>query len=485
MNHKEIHQLQHLTDELIKLPKENEWVEFKANNKDPKMIGEDISALANSAALLGKVSAYMVWGVEDANHKIVGTDFKPSATKHKQQELESWLLQKLEPKIDFHFWEFEYQGFEMVILEIQAAIHKPVRFDGTEYIRIGSYTKKLRDFSEKERELWRILDRVPFEKQIALKSVSGEKVLQLLDFVKYFDMTKQPLPDTQQGILAKLQDDKLIVENAGVWDITNLGAILFAKRLSDFDHLAKKAVRIIRYQGNNKFTTEKEINSLAEYAVDFEQIMQSVKALLPSYEEIGLTFRKEMNAYPEIALRELIANALIHQDFNISGTSPMIEIFSHRLEITNTGSPLIEVERFMDKPPCSRNEHLAALMRRLDICEERGTGIDKVILQIELNQMPAPLFEDLGNYTKATLFTYRPFSDITKEERLRACYWHCVFKYANREQMSNASLRERFGNAVSSAMISKIIKEAQEKGFIKIFDEEAGSKAKKYIPVWS
>ena len=207
MNHKEIHQLQHLADELIKLPKENEWVEFKTNNKDPKMIGEDISALSNSAALLGKVSAYMVWGVEDVNHKIVGTDFKPSATKHKQQELESWLLQKLEPKIDFHFWEFEYQGVEMVILEIQAAMHKPVRFDGTEYIRIGSYTKKLRDFSEKERELWRILDRVPFEKQIALKSVSGEKVLQLLDFVKYFDMTKQPLPDTQQGILTKLQDD--------------------------------------------------------------------------------------------------------------------------------------------------------------------------------------------------------------------------------------------------------------------------------------
>jgi predicted HTH transcriptional regulator len=163
----------------------------------------------------------------------------------------------------------------------------------------------------------------------------------------------------------------------------------------------------------------------------------------------------------------------------------MIEIFSHRLEITNTGSPLIEVDRFMDKPPCSRNEHLAALMRRLDICEERGTGIDKVILQIELNQMPAPYFEDLDHYTKAILFTYRPFSDITREERLRACYWHCVFKYINREQMSNASLRERFGNAVSSAMISKIIKEAQEKGLIKVFDEEAGSKAKKYIPIWS
>ena len=124
MNHKEIHQLQYLADELIKLPKENEWVEFKTNNKDPKMIGEDISALSNSAALLGKVSAYMVWGVEDVNHKIVGTDFKPSAMKHKQQELESWLLQKIEQKIDIHFWEFEYQGIERLIFEIQAAIHK-------------------------------------------------------------------------------------------------------------------------------------------------------------------------------------------------------------------------------------------------------------------------------------------------------------------------------------------------------------------------
>lgn len=184
-------------------------------------------------------------------------------------------------------------------------------------------------------------------------------------------------------------------------------------------------------------------------------------------------------------MRELVANALIHQDFSITGTSPMVEIFSHRLEITNPGSPLVEVSRFMDKPPRSRNEYLASLMRRINICEERGSGIDKVIRQIELNQMPAPLFEDLGDYTKAVLFTYKEFSNISKEERLRACYWHCVFKYILLEQMSNVSLRERFENSVSVPMISKIIKEAQEKRLIKIFDEEAGTKAMKNIPFWA
>lgn len=485
MTDKALVQLHYLLQELLSRPKEDEWVEFKQNNDDPQQIGEYISALANSATLHNKPKGYMVWGIEDQTLNIVGTTFKPFALRHKGQEFESWVLQKLNPKINFKFYEFDYQGLPIVILEIDPAEHKPVRFDGTEFIRIGSNKKKLRDFPEKERELWRAFDKTPFEKQFAMKSLEADRVLQLLDFSKYFDMTGIPLPQTHQGILDALADDKLITADSGLWHITNLGAILFAKKLSDFDKLARKAVRIIRYKGEHKFTTLNEIVSNEGYAIGFENIMNNLKALLPSYEEISLTYRENKNTYPDIALRELVANALIHQDFAISGTSPMIEIFDNRLEITNAGSPLVEVSRFMDKPPRSRNEHLAALMRRIDICEERGTGVDKVIYQTEEHQLPAPLFEDVGDYTRAVLFTYRDFKDITKEERLRACYWHCVFKYVIREQMSNASLRQRFGNAVSSAMISKIIKEAQEKQFIRIYDNEAGAKAMKYIPFWA
>ena len=485
MSVKDIKQFHNLLNELIHLPQESEWVEFKNNNKDPKVIGENISAMANSATIASRLNAYMVWGIEDTTHNIVGTTFKPSCTKHNNQELESWLLQKLEPKVDFSFYEFNYQGVDIVILEIKPTRFKPVKFDGVEYVRIGSYTKKLQMFPEKERELWRSLERIPFERQIAMKGIEGEKVLQLLDFSKYFDMTHQPLPQTQQGILEKLADEQLIAKDDNKWHITNLGAILLAKKLANFDFLGRKGLRIIRYKGNTKFTTIKEIESQAGYAVDFSFIMSSIKALLPSYEEIGLSFRREVNTYPDIALRELVANALIHQDFNISGTSPMVEIFTHRIEITNAGAPLVEVNRFMDKPPRSRNEILAKLMRRMDICEERGTGIDKVISLIEHNQMPAPLFEDLGDYTRVTLFSYKEFSSMSKEERLRACYWHCVFKYTIHEQMNNTSLRQRFENSVSGQMISKIIREAQEKRLIKVFDEEAGTKAMKYIPFWA
>ncbi|HIJ48859.1 MAG TPA: ATP-binding protein, partial [Gammaproteobacteria bacterium] len=160
-----------LLRELVSLPSETEWVEFKHNNDDPKQIGEYISGLANSAALLGKQSAYLVWGIEDEQHEVVGTTFNPSSARHKQQELESWLLQKTAPKIDFHFYEFDSaQALPVVILEIQAASHTPVQFDGIEYIRVGSYKKRLREFAEKERALWRVFDQVSFERQLAAEN---------------------------------------------------------------------------------------------------------------------------------------------------------------------------------------------------------------------------------------------------------------------------------------------------------------------------
>ena len=128
---------------------------------------------------------------------------------------------------------------------------------------------------------------------------------------------------------------------------------------------------------------------------------------LPSSEEIGRALRREVRMFPKIAVRELVANALIHQDFSMTGTGPMVEIFTDRIEITNPGPPLIDPLRFIDEPPQSRNEALAAMMRRLNICEERGTGIDKVIAEIELYQLPAPDFQATPKHTRAFLFAPR------------------------------------------------------------------------------
>ena len=452
------------------------------------MIGEYISALANSAALYGKKSAYVLWGVSDDEHSILGTEFKPSAARHKKQELESWLLQKIAPKIDFRFYEFlSADEMPVVILEIKAASHTPVQFDGTEFIRVGSYKKKLRDFSEKERELWRVFDRLPFEQQAAAENVSTEEVLKLLDYPSYFDLLELPLPEGRDGIIQALESDQLIDKgDSGLWSITNLGAILFARQLASFRHLERKAVRLILYKGNDRYETIREIEGKKGYAIGFEGLMDTLKNLLPSSEEIGKAIRREVPMYPELALRELVANAVIHQDFNLTGSGPMIEVFAHRIEITNPGTPLVATERFLDSPPRSRNEALASLMRRIGFCEERGSGIDKVVVQTEIYQLPAPIFEAFEEHTRTVLFSFRDFKDMDNEERIRACYLHTVLKYLNRQPMNNTTLRERFGiEAKNSAAVSRIIKQAVEAGAIRPYDATAGTKAMRYVPSWA
>lgn len=480
--------LQSLLKELCSLPQEAEWVEFKHNNDDAVLIGEYISALANSAALLGKQSAYVVWGVQDDTHAVIGTEFKPALARYKGQELESWLLQKTTPKIHFRFFEFiASNDVSVVILEVQAASHTPVQFDGVEYIRVGSYKKKLREFSEKERELWRVFDRVPFEQQTVAENLDADQVLKLLDYPAYFDLTNQPLPEGREGVLNALAADSLIKQaDNGRWQITHLGGILFAKRLKDFKTLERKAVRLIHYKGNSRVETLRELQGAKGYAVGFEGLIDYLNTLLPANEEIGKAFRREVPMYPELVLRELIANAIIHQDFSMTGTGPMIELFDSRLEITNPGVPLVDTQRFLDSPPRSRNEALASFMRRINICEERGSGIDKVISQVEVYQLPAPIFEQTEQHTRVVLFTYKDFKDMEAEDRIRACYQHCCLKYVNREPMNNTSLRERFSIAEgNSAVASRVIKLTVEAGLIRLHDPKANRNVYRYVPYWA
>lgn len=476
-----------LVRELCKLPQETEWVEFKENDAEPENIGEYLSALANSAALAGKAFAYKIWGIRDNDHAIVGTDFSPLSKKIGNEELENWLLRSLSPKIHFHFFQVTVDGLPLVILEIERAFRQPVQFKSNEFIRVGSYKKRLKDFPEKERALWRLFDTIPFESGIASEHESEEAVLRLLDYPAYFDLLERPLPENRNGILTALSDDKLIVHcPAGGWNITNLGAIMFAKRLEDFSLLKRKAMRVIQYKGTTRTDGGKEQIGNKGYANGFEGLIGYVNGLLPSNEIIGQALRKDVPMYPELAVRELVANALIHQDFFVSGAGPMVEIFTDRIEITNPGIPLVATNRFVDTPPRSRNETLASLMRRIGICEERGSGWDKIVSQTEYYQLPAPLPEATEDHTRVVLFAHRPLNRMDKEDRIRAIYLHACLRYVNRQDMNNTSVRERFGiDPRNSAAASRLIKESVAAEAIVPYDPDAAPKLMRYLPFWA
>jgi ATP-dependent DNA helicase RecG len=480
-------QVSQLLPELLALPGEAEWVEFKLNNDNSEEIGEYISAIANSAALHGKKNGYIIWGIDDVGHAVKGTTFKPRQTKIGNEELENWLGRLLSPRLDFRIHEFLHNQLPVVMFIIPPAFHTPVSFRGTEYIRVGTYKKKLRDYPEKERTLWAMFQNHCFEKGIAAADQSSDDVLLSIDYPSFFNLLGQPLPDNRAGILDRLQKEKVVVDKKnGLFDITNLGALLFAHTLERYEGLARKALRVIQYKDESRIQTLKEHVSVKGYAVGFEELISYINSQLPQNEVIGKALRDEVRMFPEIAIRELVANALIHQDYSLSGTGPMVEIFPERIEITNPGTPLIDTLRFIDEPPQSRNEALAALMRRLKICEERGSGIDKVISAIELFQLPAPDFQATSNHTKAILFAHRKLSKMDSKDRIRACYQHACLCWISGKTMTNTTLRERFGiEEKNAAIASRIISETISAGLIKTKEKQSKSrKHASYIPFW-
>ena len=476
-----------LVRELCKQSGESEWLEFKVNEHEPSEVGEYISALANSSALVGRPFGYLVWGVANDGHQVVGTRFVPRGKKVGNEELENWLLKLLVPRIHFRFLDVEVDGRAIVLLEIAAASRQPVQFQGQEFVRIGSYKKKLKDYPDKARELWRALDRTPFENGVAAERLPGEEVLRRLDYPAYFELLGRPLPENREGILNALQQDGLIdLCRAGNWNVTNLGVVLLARRFDDWPSLRRKAIRVVQYRDASRVETLREQEGVRGYAAGFEGLVAFIDALLPVNEVIHQAIRTSAPFFPRLAVRELVANALIHQDFSVAGTGPMVEIFADRLEITNPGQPLMDAQRFLDTPPKSRNERLAALLRRMGICEERGSGWDKVVSQTELHQLPAPLAEVPDGHTRVVLFGPRPLTAMAKIDRVRVVYFHACLRHVNRQYLTNTSVRQRFGiQPQNSASASRLIREGLEAGVIVPDDPQAAPKLMRYIPAWA
>ncbi|MBP5979936.1 MAG: putative DNA binding domain-containing protein [Halomonas sp.] len=476
-----------LVNELLAQGAETDWLEFKKDNVEPSMIGARCSALANAARLVSKDIAYMLWGIDDVSLQVIGSSFNPDTQKANGQELAFWLARELQPSIAFQFRRVEHPGGNVVILEIPAATSAPVAFKNIPYIRIGSATPKLTDYPERYQQLIERLRPYTWEHAIARQYVSGDEVLDLLDYSSYFKLTKQPLPDNRRGIFDKLAAERLIQRDVGErWNITNLGAILFASDLTQFDSaLARKAVRFTAYAGKNRAAqVSHRVEGKKGYAVGFEGLIEFINGILPKNEHIDVALRAEEPLFPTIAVREVIANALIHQDMTISGAGPQVEVFQDRMEITNPGKPLVPADRMIDLPPRSRNEALASLMRRMGMCEEQGSGLDKVIASVEMFQLPPPLFREEGNAMQVVLYGPRNFAQMTPEERMRACYHHAVLKFLTGERMKNATLCERFGiESRNASQASVVIRKAKETALIREADPEHPRAG--YVPWWA
>jgi ATP-dependent DNA helicase RecG len=459
-------------------PAETEHLEFK----EAKNQFDTTKLLKYCVALANEGGGHLILGVTDRPPRsVVGTQAF-SAQTH-LNEIKARIVEKLHFRVDTT--EIQHPDGRVLIFSIPSRpVGQPLSFDGAYLMRAGEDLVPMtpdvlkRIFGEDQQDWF---------SQAARTEARPEDVIALLDTQTYFELLGIPYPTHRDAVLERLRSQDLIKPTTQGWIITNMAAILLAKKLDAFSpKLARKAPRFIIYEGISKNKTRSEHPGNKGYAVGFEGLVTFVHTAAPQNRFIEEVVREEVKMFPRQALRELIANALVHQDFLVTGASPMIEMYNDRVEISNPGTPPIDVDRFIDEYR-SRNENLADLMRRFGICEEKGSGIDKVVEAAEVYQLPAPDFRVGETRTTAILFAHQDFADMSKSDRIRACYQHCCLLYVSNRRMSNQTLRERFRLGESrTATVSLVIKATKDAGLISPDDSESTStRYASYLPFWA
>jgi len=476
--------LQALTESLDPLPHETNEIDWKVHLSDKReRLTEHLIAFANYPN-----GGYLAFGIGNSDGHVEPVDQETVAKI--ANTLANLGRDAVKPPLSIDHAVVDYQGTPILLVRIPEQRNKPAHRRGKSieeaWVRSGGTTRKA---SRQEVGALMLNGLAPrWEEQRASALLPLDTAVSSLDLEAIAKLLQRPLPTESEALAQWLVDEGILTPDGRGYYITNFGAVAAARRLDQFPSLERKRIRVVRYRGTNKVDTIDELAGQRGYAAGFEGLIAYLKRVLPHSEVIQQSLRAEVNVYPEIALRELIANALIHQDFTVTGAGPMVDIFDDRIEFTNPGTllPGKRPDRLIGTTPESRNELLASAFRRYRICEERGTGFQKVVSAVELFGLPPILFTPMENAFRVTLYAPRKFSEMSQSERIEACYQHAVLQYLSSQPLTNTTLRERFKlHDKQRNQITNLIGDAVAAGRIKRKDTGSGNKFAEYLPYWA
>ena len=460
-------------DELISNGKEHEQLEFKEarDQLDSRSLFKYCAAIAN--VLGGK----LILGVSrNRPRKVTGTK---AFTNPKDTQIK--IFKELE--IDVEIDEILHPDGRVIVFNIPSRTKGDlVRYKGLFLTRRG---EEMVEMPSSEIKKIFAENKGDWVNEVVASNLKIQEVIQKLDTVKYYELQKLPYPSKNSEVIKRLVNDRLITKANSTYSILKLGAILLARNLEEFPTLGYIAPRIIKYEDASTINAISDRTVEEGYAVSFNANVDYIKDIIPQKEVYKGAIREQDRLVTPLMIREILSNALIHRDYNIAGVRPMVEIHPNRVEISNPGLPDTEFNRFIDSST-TRNERLMKFMRKLNLSEEKSSGIDKVLKDIELNLLPPLQYQQGTNYTRIIMYGQKSFNDMSNLEKIYACYQHCCLQHLDEKKMTNQSLRSRFGITKNKTdVISRIIKNTLDEGLIKKDVDEKSKKYYKYLPYWA
>lgn len=387
-----------LLDRLRAEPHESEWLEFKHDRFEPRALGEYVSALANSACLLGRPRAYLVFGIEDGTHAVLGTRFDPGAETLKDKDskgnqlLPLWLSRHLQPNTGYEIHPFEYQGRRVVLFEIHPAYDRPVEFDGTAYIRDGSSKTELRKYPQKARQIWS--RQIDWSAEVCERATLDDLDPAALAKARLEYKTKFP------GKAAEVDtwDDATFLNKT---KLTTRGrvtqaALLLLGREESSTLLAPAVARMSWILKNDRNEEQDYAHFGPPFLLNVDQVLARIRNLTVRELPDGTLFPVEISQYDPWVIREALHNCIAHQDYGLRGRINIVET-PDGLILRNMGSFLpgsVETVIQQDAPlEVYRNPLLAEVMVNLNMIDTQGGGIKRMFLKQRRRFFPLPDYD--------------------------------------------------------------------------------------------
>jgi ATP-dependent DNA helicase RecG len=382
-----------LLDRLRAEPRETEWLEFKANRYEPQVLGEYLSALANSACLLGMPRGYLVFGIEDGSHAVVGTTFDPPAEKGKgEQLLPLWLSLGLQPNVGFEIHAFTHHGQRVVLIEVHPAFDRPVKFYGTAYVRDGTSKTELAKYPEKERAIWN--RRVDWSAQVCEQATLDDLAPEAIAKARQEYATKFP---GQAKELAGWDDPtflnkaRLTIRGA----VTNAALLLLGR--PEASALLAPAVARISWMLKNERNEELDYEHFGPpFLLNVDKVLGRIRNLTLRELPDGTLFPVELTQYDPWVIREALHNCIAHQDYGLRGRVQVVET-PDSLLFTNVGGFLPgRVEKVIEQDApleIYRNPYLAEAMVNLNMIDTQGGGIKRMFMKQRQRFFPMPDYD--------------------------------------------------------------------------------------------